>query len=264
MPPVVLITGASSGIGEALALEYAARGYSLALLARRADRLQAVAAAAAARGARAVVRTCDVTDTAGLHAAVEQAERELGAIDIVYANAGFGVAGRFETLTLDDYRRQFDTNVFGVIRTIQATLAPLRRSRGRLVIIGSVAGHLAAPGMSPYAMSKFAVRALAESLRAELRPSGISVTLISPGFVNSEIRRVGRDGVFRPDNPELVPAWLRVRTDVAARHIVRAVDRRAAEAVITGHGKLFVFFARHTPRLVRLLTAALAPKVRKV
>lgn len=262
--PVVLITGASSGIGEALALEYAARGDSLALLARRADRLQSVAARAQARGARVFLRTCDVTDELALREAADAAARELGGLDIVYANAGVGVSGRFDTLSLDDYRRQFETNVFGVIRTIQATIGELRRARGRLVILGSVAGHVAAPGMSPYAMSKFAVRALAESLRAEFRASGVSVTLISPGFVDSEIRRVGRDGVFRPDNPELVPAWLRVQTDVAVRHMVKAVDRRKAEAVITGHGKLLVFFARHTPGTLRLLTNAIAPKVRKV
>jgi NAD(P)-dependent dehydrogenase (short-subunit alcohol dehydrogenase family) len=264
MTPVVLITGASSGIGEALALEYARRGADLVLLARRADRLAAVAKEAEAHGHRALTLECDVTSEDAVRAAVERAEREFSRVDVVIANAGFGVSGRIETLSMDDFRRQFETNVFGVIRTVHASLDALKRSKGRLAIVSSVAGYVASPGMSPYAMSKFAVRALADSIREELRPHGISVTTIAPGFVDSEIRRVDRGGVFRPETPEPVPAWLRVRTDVAARHIIRAIDRRRPEAVITGHGKLMVQLARHAPWTMRALARLLAPKLRKV
>lgn len=264
MSPVVLITGASSGIGEALALEYAQRGADLVLLARRTDRLAAVAKHAGAHGHRTLALECDVTGEDTLRSAVDRAERELGRVDVVIANAGFAVIGRIERLSMDDFRRQFETNVFAVIRTVHASLDALKRSKGRLAIMSSVAGYVASPGMAPYAMSKFAVRALADSIREELRPHGISVTTIAPGFVDSEIRRVGRDGVFRPENPELVPAWLRVRTDVAARQIVGAIDRRRPEAVITGHGKLMVVLARHAPWAMRTLARLLAPKLRKV
>lgn len=264
MPPVVLITGASSGIGEALALEYARRGHDVALLARREDRLKAVATRVEGAGGRALPIRCDVRDATSVKEAVERAASELGGLDTVVANAGFGVSARFDRLTLDDYRRQFETNVFGVLRTIQASLPFLARSRGRLAIMGSVAGYVAAAGMSPYAMSKFAVRALADSLREEVRPAGVSVTLISPGFVDSEIRRIDRAGVFREDAPEPVPAWLRVPTPRAARTIARAIDRRRPEAVITAHGKAMVLLARHAPGTIRLLTRILAPKVRKV
>jgi short-subunit dehydrogenase len=261
---VVLITGASSGIGEALAAEYARRGYGLALLARRADRLAAVAASVQQSGTRAVSIPCDVRDDDSVKRAVDQALQAFGRLDIVIANAGFGVSGRFERLTLDDYRRQFETNVFGVLRTIQATLPALGRTRGRLAIMGSVAGYLAAIGMSPYAMSKFAVRGLADSLREDARALGVSVTLISPGFVDSEIRRLDRKGVLRDDIPDPVPRWLRVPAPVAARHIARAIDRRRPEAVITAHGKAMVLLARHAPWAIRSLTRILAPKVRKV
>ena len=264
MSPVVFITGASSGIGEALALDYARRGSDVALLARRAARLATVAAAVAETGRRALTITGDVTADGDVQRAVDRALQEFGTIDIAIANAGFGIAGWFESLSLDDYRRQFETNVFGVIRTIRATLDPLKRSRGRLAILGSIAGYVASPGMSPYAMSKFAVRALADSLREELRRSGVSVTLLCPGFIDSEIRRVGRDGIFREETPEPVPAWLRVRTDVAARQIARAIDHRRAEAVITGHGKLMVQLARHAPWTTRTLTRMLASRIRKV
>src|SRR5207245_10100007 len=113
------------------------------------------------------------------------------------ANAGFGVVGPFALLTLDDYRRQFETNVFGVLRTLKATLADVRRTRGRIAVIGSVSGHIATPGSSPYAMSKFAVRALAEALGHELARSGVSVTLVSPGDVASEFRRCDQQGGIR-------------------------------------------------------------------
>src|SRR5207248_5610512 len=184
-----------------------------------ADRLTALAADIERAGRRALALTADVTVDGDLERAVAQARAKLGRLDVVVANAGFGVVGPVERLALADYRRQFETNVFGVLRTIQATLDDLRRTRGRLAIIGSVSGHLATPGGSPYAMSKFAVRALADALRGEVRASGVSVTLLSPGFVESEIRLVDNQGQLRAEAPD--PArWIRMRGDVAARKIV--------------------------------------------
>lgn len=192
----------------------------------------------------------DVTVDGDLDRTAAAARAAFGRLDVVVANAGFGVVGPVERLTLEDYRRQFETNVFGVLRTIHATLGDLKAARGRLVIIGSVSGHLATPGSSPYAMSKFAVRALAEALGHELAPAGVAVTLVSPGFVESEIRRVDNTGVFRAESPEAIPGWLVVPAERAARTIVRAVARRRREVVVTGHGKLAVFLQRHAPWLV--------------
>src|SRR5262249_40283546 len=152
-------------------------------------------------------------------------------------------------LTVEDFRRQFETNVFGVLRTVYATLPDIRRRRGRIAIIGSVSGHIATPGAAPYAMSKFAVRALAEALGHELARSGASVTLVSPGYVASEIRRVDNEGVLRAETPDPVPRFLIMPTDRAARQIVRAIARRRREVVVTGHGKAVVFLHRHAPWL---------------
>lgn len=248
----VLITGASSGIGAALARELAREGAKLVLVARRRERLEALCAELAAAGADAVAHVGDVTRRVDLDAAVARAVTRFGRLDMAVANAGFGVVGRVEKLELEDYRRQFETNVFGVLATVKACLPEIRKARGRLVLIGSVAGHVAYPNGSPYAMSKFAVRALAGALDYELRPHGVAVTLISPGFIESEIRQVDNRGVHHPHAKEPLPAWLFMRTDVAARKIVRAAYRRRREAIITVHGKVLVSLQRFAPWVLRL------------
>jgi short-subunit dehydrogenase len=197
-----------------------------------------------------------VTHDGDLEAAVAKIKSGGGKIDVVVANAGFGVAGNVEDLDLDDYRRQFETNVFGVLRTIYATLAELKRTRGRLVIIGSVAGHIPQARASPYGMSKFAIRALAEAARLELAASGVAVTLISPGFVDSDIRRTDNRGVLHAGAADPVPAWLRMSTDRAARAIVGAVYKRKRERIVTGHGRALVLAYRHCPWLIRLVQRA--------
>jgi short-subunit dehydrogenase len=117
--------------------------------------------------------------------------------------------------------------------------------------MGSVAGHLSGAGSSPYAMSKFAVRALAEALHADLRSAGVGCTLISPGFVDSDIRRVDNRGGFHAEAHDPIPPWLRMRTDKAASAMVRAILAGKREAIITFHGRVIIFFARHFPRFTR-------------
>ena len=166
MERVVFITGASSGIGEALAREHHRRGDRVVVLARRVERLHALATELGGP-ARCLPLAGDVTSRADLDAAVAQAEREFGRVDVVYANAGFGVDGRFEDLSVDDVRRQFETNVFGVLHTAWASLEALTRTRGVFAVVGSVAGFFAGPGSFAYSMSKFAVRAFAEGMAAK-------------------------------------------------------------------------------------------------
>jgi short-subunit dehydrogenase len=260
----VFITGASSGIGAALAREFAREGADVALAARRLDRLEALASEISKTGRRAVVIPCDVTRDGDLERAVDQARATLGKLDVVVANAGFGVAGKLEILSLDDYRRQLETNVFGVLRTIYATLDDLKKTRGRLVLIGSVSGHVAVPGSSAYSMSKFAVRGLAASLGHELAPYGVAVTLISPGFVESEIRQVDNRGVWRAQAPRRpIPPSIVMATPTAAQKIVNAVARRRREVVITGFGKAAVVLQRHLPWLLAAIIRRFGIKGRR-
>ncbi len=249
----VLITGASSGIGAALAREFFAKGANLVLLARRVERLGQLATELTKTNPaqRVLFYPCDVSRDGDLPEVVVLAKKELGPMHVVVANAGFGVSGNFQDLSLGDYRRQFETNVFGVLRTVYATLADLRHTKGSLAVLGSVMGYITLPGASPYGMSKYAIRAFCESLAEELRPQGISVTHIAPGFVNSEIHQVDNQGVHHPNIEDRVTGPLRVPADIAARTIVRAVLKRKPEQVITAHGRVIVWLKRHFPGFVR-------------
>lgn len=257
----ILITGASSGIGEELAERLARHGALLTLAARRADVLSRVAERiAAASGSRPLVIECDVTRDGDVEHAVAETVHQRGKLDVVFANAGFGVAGPFAKLSLADYRRQFETNVFGVLRTLYAALPAVTSTRGQLVITGSVAGWVAAPGVSAYAMSKFALRALANSITPELAQRGVAVTLLSPGFIESNIRRVDNRGTLHADAPEPLSPWLVVSRGVAVRQILRAVARRRREAIITGHGRVLVAMERLAPWVMRAVGRRMAAR----
>jgi short-subunit dehydrogenase len=249
--PTVLITGASSGIGAGLAREFSRCGWSVALVARRLEKLEVLAAELRAAGGKASVHRGDVTVDGSLAEVIEDLARQGIVPAIVVANAGFGVVGSAAKLGLDDYRRQFETNVFGVLRTLHETLPALERTRGRFVVMGSVAGYVSASSSSAYTMSKFAVRALAESLHGDLRAVGVGCTLVSAGFVDSDIRRVDNQGALHAQARDPVPAWLRMRTDKAARVMVRGILRGRREVFVTLHARVIVFFARFFPRLTR-------------
>lgn len=255
----VLVTGASSGIGAELARQLARAGAQVTLTARRRERLDALADELARAGCtRPIAVECDVTTDGDVERAVAEAVRAFGKLDVVFANAGIAVTGPFRELTLDDYRRQIDTNVFGVLRTVYAALPELERTRGRLALISSVSGWVSAPGASAYSMSKYAVRALGEALYAELAGRGVSVTLISPGFIASDIRKTDNRGVLRQHAADPVPAWLQMPTDGAARKMLAAVERRRQERIITAHGRALVWVERLAPWLIRRVAKAIA------
>ncbi len=248
----ILITGASSGIGEELAWQLSQLDAQLTLTARRRQLLDALARRIVSSGKPApLVLVADVTRDADLPNAVAESLRRYHKLDVVIANAGFGVVGAIKKLSLDDYRRQFETNVFGLLRTVYAALPAVEQSHGHIALVGSVSGWAATPGASPYAMSKFAVRALANAISSELALSGVKVTLISPGFVASNIRRVDNKGALHASAQEPIPSWLVMPTDKAVRQILRAIARGQREAIITAHGKFLVAMERFAPWILR-------------
>lgn len=255
---VAFITGASSGIGEALAKEFARRGCHLVLTARRLDRLQKLAEELQSPDRGVLFYKVDVSQDGDLEFALKEARAALGKpIDIAVANAGFGVVGSVERLTLDDYRRQFETNVYGVLRTAKTCLPDLKETKGRFAVVGSVNGYVSLPGNSPYGMSKFAVRSLCDSLYHEWRKYGISVTHIAPGFIATEIRRVDNRGVWQSGFKDEVPSFIQMSAESAARKIARAIACRRRERVVTGHGWIFTKIARHVPGFMHFLLKAM-------
>lgn len=191
-PRSVFITGASSGIGGALALEFAARGYDLVLAARRLDSVQAIRAQAlAAHPQRRIqARALDVTRHADVYAAIDQAAQALGKLDIVVANAGIGSTGLIGAGHFEQDREVIQTNVIGAMATIDAAVALFRRqNHGQVVAISSVAAMRGLPGSGSYSASKAAIATYAASARVELHGTPIRVTTLYPGYIDTPINQ---------------------------------------------------------------------------
>ena len=217
----VFITGASSGIGEALAVYYAARGATLGLVARRQPSLDALNRRL---GDRHACYALDVTDAAALHAAASDFIARFGAPDIVIANAGVSAGTLTECAEdLAAFRRVMDTNVFGMAATFAPFIPALRGAGGgqRLVGIASVAGIRGLPGAGAYSASKAAAIAYLESLRLEMRPYGIRVVTIAPGYIETPMTAI---------NPYPMPFLL--PADKAAERFAAAIAHGASYAVI--------------------------------
>jgi NAD(P)-dependent dehydrogenase (short-subunit alcohol dehydrogenase family) len=250
---VAWVTGATSGIGRECALELGRAGAIVAASGRRADRLEALCEEIRASGGRALAVPCDVQDETQTREAVARIVAEHGRLDLALANAGFAVGGRVEELTAAEWRQQLDVNVVGAALTARAAIPELKKTRGRLALTGSVAAFLPAPGFAAYHASKYAVRALGQCLAVELEPSGVSVTLLHPGFVASEINQVDNRGKLHPDRTDRRPQYLMWPTDRAARVMVRAIAERRRELVFTGHGKFAAFVGQHFPGVLHFV-----------
>lgn len=237
--PISIVTGASSGIGAALARRLAARGDHVILVARRLRLLQEVAADIAKAGSTSEISVCDVTEGEAVRACVAEALRKHGRIDRLVLNAGGGDRKAPEHLTSTDMRAAFDLNVFGVVYFVEAALPTLlKQGSGQIVAIGSLAGFRGLPHAASYGAAKAALMNYIESLRVDLAPRGIAVTLAAPGFVVSKNTRKKRE---KP---------LSMRLDPAADILVKAIlDQRP---YIT-----FPWTLAWIARLMRLLPAPL-------
>jgi NAD(P)-dependent dehydrogenase (short-subunit alcohol dehydrogenase family) len=250
---VAWITGGGSGIGAALALDIASRGARVVVSGRREERLEAVVKAIKDAGGEARALVCDVTDEERVAACVSQITSELGSLDIVVANAGFGVAGRFEGVSTDQWKRQLDTNVIGVVNTLRISLPEVQKVSGRLAVVSSVMGKFAMSKSSPYVASKFALMGLCRCLQLELHGTGVSLTNLLPGLVSSEINQVDNDGVFHPEYEERRSKKLMWPADKAARVMADAIVRRKREYTFTGHGVLAAALGQHAPGMTHWL-----------
>lgn len=192
----VLITGCSTGIGRATALRLAKAGHTVYATARRAESI------ADLRAAGAHTLALDVTDEDSMTAAVEQVIAEQGAVGVLINNAGYSQSGAVETLSMDDLRRQFETNVFGLVRMCQLVLPGMRRQHwGRIVNISSMGANFTFPGGGAYHASKYAVEAISDALRFEVKGFGIGVTVVQPGLIRTEFAATAQTGLATDGGP---------------------------------------------------------------
>lgn len=247
-PLKVFISGASSGIGEALAAHYARSGATLGLCARRLEPLRALAAKLPAQTA---IYRADVTDPAGVQAAARDFMQRFGAPDVVVANAGVSTGTLTENADdLAAFRHVMDVNVFGMVATFQPFVAAMRdRGSGTLAGIASVAGFRGLPGAGAYSASKSAAIAYLESLRVELRGTGVAVVTICPGYVRTPMTAA---------NPYRMPFLLEAGD--AARRIGRAIEKKRRIAVIPWQMALVSMALRHLPNWLYDRLLARAPR----
>lgn len=246
---VVIITGASSGIGEALARKFAAGGSLLVVAARRIDRLTALKEEL--RGTEVLVVQADVTDAVDCQNLVNAAVERFGRIDILINNAGISMRSIFEEVELDVIRRVMDVNFWGTVYCTKFALPHLLQVKGSVVGVISIAGHVGLPGRTGYAASKFAVRGFLDTLRIENLKKGLHVLVAAPGFTASEVRlsALNAKGLQQVESPRDEGKMMSAET--CADHIYKAVRKRKRELILTFvEGKLTVFLGKFFPALL--------------
>jgi short-subunit dehydrogenase len=253
---VIVITGASTGIGAALATALARRRAHLVLAARDGARLDETSDRCRQLGARVAAQVTDVTQLDQCRALIERALAEFGRLDVLVNNAGVTMWARFDELTeLAICRELMNVNYLGAVYATQPALAALKKSRGLIVAVASVAGFTGVPERSAYAASKHAMVGFFESLRIELAGSGVDVTIVAPDFVVSEIhkRAIGADGCPLGASPMQIT---RIMTaEACAARIVRAIEKRERLVVMSRRGRFGRWLKLVAPRVVDRIAA---------
>jgi NAD(P)-dependent dehydrogenase (short-subunit alcohol dehydrogenase family) len=194
IPGTVLITGGTDGLGRAAAILLAERGYRVFAAGRNREHRDVLDKIAIERNLSLETLELDVRDDASVNAAVAEIEKRAGAVDILVNSAGIAIAAVMEEITLDDLHKQYETNIFGLLRTTQRVLPEMRkRRRGRIINMSSISGKIAAPLMGPYSSSKHAVEAISDAMRLELHPFDVAVILIEPGYIETSMNRTAAE-----------------------------------------------------------------------
>jgi len=236
---VAVVTGASSGIGEATARTLAARGASVVVAARDLEKLEALTREISASGERALAVKADVAYRESVEALMARTVAEFGALDVLVNNAGLGLSGRVAEVRAEDLRYVFEVNVIGPLNCIQAALPHMRRG-GRVINVSSVVGKRAIPKVGGYCASKFALNALSDSLRVEIAERGVTVTSVYPGTT----RTAFRDNSRRTKDEKRGWRPKGVTPDKVAGKIARAAEKGPRDIYITVPDRLFI--AGHT------------------
>lgn len=246
---VVIITGASSGIGKALAEKYACEGWNLVLAARREERLLELKSTL--NEANVLTVKTDVTSETDCKNLIDQAIEKFGQIDLLINNAGISMRALFHQTDLTVVRKVMDVNFWGTVYCTKHAMPWLLKSKGSLVGVISIGGYIGLPGRSGYSASKFAVRGFLETVRVENLKTGLHVLIAAPGFTSSEIRKSAllANGQQQGETPRNENNMM--SAEECAGHIYKAVQTRKRELVLTfAEGKLTVFLSKFFPRFI--------------
>lgn len=242
---VALVTGASSGIGRAIAVAFAQEGAKVALVARSEDRLQLLADELQARGTPVLVCVADVSVREEVERAAAQTFETFGRIDLLINNAGRGMFAPLDVMSLDEYHRLVEVNVWSVLYAIQAVVPRMKQQRAGVIInIASILGKVTFPNLGGYSATKHALVSLSDALRMEVEPFGMEVISICPGRVQTDFRKNAaryRDDVYPPTAGG-------ISADEVARAVVDAVWKHKREVVIPRAGWLLIALNRLWPR----------------
>jgi short-subunit dehydrogenase len=247
-----IITGASSGIGRAVAIELAHGGAGVVLVARREDRLRELAQQIVALGRPVELVAGDITDPATRQRAIETAQAKLGGLDILVNNAGVGAMGLFEDAGPERVRRVMEVNFFALVEMTRLALPLLKQGRAPMVVnVSSILGHRGVPYSSEYSASKFAVHGFSESIRAEFTRLGIDVLVVSPGTTETEFFDRVIESTVEPKWPKHRP----VSAEQVALEIVHAIRSGRHEVIPYRWGRVLCWLNRLSPRLVDRIMA---------
>ena len=253
---VVLITGGTSGIGRACALEFGRVGAQVVVTGRDVAKLADTAAELAAAGIKYLTVQADVGDISAATQVVADTISAFGRLDVLINNAGLSMRAKFAEVDVKVLEQLMQTNFFGAVYTTKAALPYLLQSRGTIVGISSIAGFRGLPGRTGYSASKFAMNGFLEALRTELLPQGVNVLTAAPGFTASNIRHTAllADGKTQNDTPR--DEGKMMTSQEVAHHLRKAVEQRRRTLVLTGQGKLTVFLNKWLPSLTDKLVLA--------
>jgi short-subunit dehydrogenase len=261
-PLRLLITGSNRGIGRETARYFAERGARVAINGRDADRLESVRQEFASAGHDVVAIPGDISDPEQISVIVDGAVRELGGLDVLVNNAAVSMRGRFEDLVGSVVDTVIGTNVTGTIMTTVRALPHLRKSKGSVIFISSLAGLWGMPLISVYAASKMALTAIVESLRTELSGSGVHVGIAHVGITQHDGDKaiLGVDGTPFP----LAPRPGADTQEKVARAVYRMVHRRRNRAVLTPGGHALEFFSRYFPRIFAVMVRGATARINRI
>jgi len=247
---IVIITGASSGIGKALAERFARAKAKVVMAARSIEKMESLANSLRSQGADILCVKTDVSKTEDCQNLIDTTLKQYGKIDVLINNAGISMRGLFEETNLSVFERVMRVNFWGTLCCTRFAIPYILKSKGSVVGISSIAGHRGLPGRTGYSASKFAMHGLLESLRTEVMNRGVHVLVVAPGFTSSNIRKVAltQDGSEQGATPRDEDKMM--SAEEVAEHILTAIQKRKRDLVLTRQGKLTVFLNKWIPSIM--------------